>query len=124
MAQYFHQMKPADGVSVGGTAPSTKVSKVRDGKGATVLSQRGGLWKRKKMTRGVARVQTPQQRRRMRSWVANMRGYYRGETGLRGAGRETGTDNPLASASRADLSKISAPGRIAKVGFYLPKVGG
>jgi hypothetical protein len=125
VAQYFHQALPADGKSIGGQAPSTKVSKVRDAMGSTVLSKRGNMWKRKKLKRTANAARGGNERARgMRSWIASQRGYWAGPSGLRGAGRDTGTVNLLAGSSRADLTKVSAPGRVRPVGVYLPKAGG
>lgn len=125
MAQYFHQAMPADGKTIGGQAPSTKVSKVRDAMGSTVLSKRGNIWKRKKLKRSANAARGGNERARgMRSWIASQRGYWAGPSGLRGAGRDTGTVNPLANSARADLTKVSAPGRVQPVGVYLPKAGG
>jgi len=100
---------------------STKVTKVRQGGGlASILSTVGNRMFRRKQAKRAGRV-SPQLGR---SIVAQQRGYFAGQSGVRGIGRDTGTVNPLQPSSRADVSKIAPRGRPIPVGVYLPKVGG
>ena len=97
--------------------PSSKVVKVRQGNGTSILSFfKGAKLKKKKsgakMTIGMVGtgVVIP------RSAVAGQRGYAQGPVSVRGEGRDTGTTQPTKPSSRADYVKLPALGRVKAVG--------
>jgi len=97
--------------------PSSKVVKVRQGNGTSILSFfKGAKLKKKKSVakNGMLKpaiVMAPQ-----RSVVAGKRGYAQGPVSVRGEGRDTGTTQPTKPSSRADYVKLPALGRVKAVG--------
>jgi len=97
--------------------PSSKVVKVRQPFGTSILSFfKGAKLKKKKSGAKNAMLQPAIVMAPQRSVVAGKRGYARGAVSVRGEGRDTGTTQPTKPSSRADYVKLPALGRVKAVG--------
>tara|TARA_R110002126_G_scaffold177801_1_gene326730 strand:- start:689 stop:1114 length:426 start_codon:yes stop_codon:yes gene_type:complete len=97
--------------------PSSKVVKVRQPFGTSILSFfKGAKLKKKKSGARNAPMQPAIVAAPRRSVVAGARGYAQGPVSVRGEGRDTGTTEPMKPSSRADYVKLPALGRVKAVG--------
>lgn len=97
--------------------PSSKVVKVRQPFGTSILSFAKGMkLKKKKSGARNAMMQPAIVAAPQRSVVAGARGYAQGPVSVRGEGRDTGTTQPNKPSSRADYVKLPALGRVKEVG--------